>query len=214
MQATQTLDQLRFEKSFKLPAGKVFRRKDLADKHPSVDRELGRYVRSGQVCKAAQGLYYVPKKTPFGQAPPNEDALVARFLDDKHFLVFNPSRYNTLGMGTTQLYNTTVVYNHKRHGKFMLAGFEFDFREKPRFPTANQVTREFLLVDMLNNLAHLAEDSDTVLNAVQTKLSSFDEKRLEKAVTEYASARTRRYFSEWASTQGSSQGSVQSSSHA
>lgn len=214
MQATQNLDQLRFEKSFKLPAGKVFRRKDLADKHPSVDRELGRYVRSGQVCKAAQGLYYVPKKTPFGQAPPDEEALVAKFLDDKHFLVFNPSRYNTLGLGTTQLYNTTVVYNHKRHGKFMLAGFEFDFREKPRFPTANQVTREFLLVDMLNNLAHLAEDSDTVLTAVQAKLSSFDAKRLEKTVTEYASARTRRYFSEWASTQGSSQGSVQSSSHA
>ena len=210
MQAVQTPDQLRFEQSFKLPAGKVFRRKDLADKHPSVDRELGRYVRSGQVCKAAQGLYYVPKKTPFGQAPPDEDALVARFLDDKHFLVFNPSRYNTLGLGTTQLYNTTVVYNHKRHGKFMLAGLEFDFRQKPRFPTASQVTREFLLVDMLNNLAHLAEDSDTVLKAVQTKLSSFDAKRLEKVVTEYASARTRRYFSEWAS----SQGSVQSSSHA
>lgn len=198
MQTTQTSEQSRFEKSFKLPAGKVFRRKDLADKHPSVDRELGRYVRSGLVCKAAQGLYYVPKKTPFGKAPPDEEALVAKFLDDKHFLMFNPSRYNALGLGTTQLYNTTVVYNHKRHGKFMLAGFEFDFREKPRFPTSSQVTREFLLVDMLNNLAHLAEDSDTVLKAVQAKLGSFDEKRLKMAVTEYASARTRRYFSEWA----------------
>lgn len=199
---------------FMFRAGQVFRRKDLAVQHPSIDRELGRYVLEGKVCKAAQGLYYVPKKTPFGEAPPAEGALVAKFLEDDRFLLFNPSSYNSLGLGTTQLYNTTVVYNHKRHGKFMLAGFEFDFREKPRFPTANQVTREFLLVDMLNNLAHLAEDSDTVLNAVQAKLSSFDEKRLEKAVTEYASARTRRYFSEWASTQGSSQGSAQSSSHA
>ena len=198
MPSAQTPDQLRFEQNFKLPAGKVFRRKDLADKHPSVDRELGRYVRSGLVCKAAQGLYYVPKKTPFGQAPPDEDALVAKFLDDKHFLVFNPSRYNTLGLGATQLYNTTVVYNHKRHGKFKLAGFEFDFREKLRFPSASQVTREFLLVDMLNNLAQLAEDTQAVLKAVQAKLSSFDEKRLEKAVTDYASARTRRYLREWA----------------
>ena len=198
MPTAQTPDQLRFEQNFKLPAGKVFRRKDLADKHPSVDRELGRYVRSGLVCKAAQGLYYVPKKTSFGHAPPDEEALVAKFLDDKHFLMFNPSRYNTLGLGTTQLYNTTVVYNHKRHGKFKLAGFEFDFREKPRFPTASQVTREFLLVDMLNNLAHLAEDAQAVLKAVQAKLSSFDEKRLEKAVTDYASARTRRYLREWA----------------
>jgi hypothetical protein len=198
MHAAPTPDQIRFQKSFNLSAGKVFRRKDLADKHPSVDRELGRYVRSGLVCKAAQGLYYVPKTTPFGQAPPDDEALVAKFLDDKRFLVFNPSSYNTLGLGTTQLYNTTVVYNHKRHGKFMLAGFEFDFREKPHFPSASQVNREFLLVDMLNNLAHLAEDTDTVLKAVQAKLSSFDEGRLQQAITDYASARTRRIFSEWA----------------
>jgi len=197
MQATPTPEQLRFQTRFKLSPGKVFRRKDLAGQHPSVDRELGRYVRSGLVCKAAQGLYYVPKTTPFGQAPPDDEALVAKFLDDKRFLVFNPSSYNTLGLGTTQLYNTTVVYNHKRHGKFMLAGFEFDFREKPHFPSADQVTREFLLVDMLNNLAGLAEDTDTVLKAVQAKLSSFDEKRLEKAITDYASARTRRKLREW-----------------
>jgi hypothetical protein len=200
MQALPSPDQKRFEKNFKLPAGKVFRRKDLAQKHPSIDRELGRYVRSGQVCKAAQGLYYVPKNTPFGQAPPDEEELVAKFLDDKHFLVFNPSRYNTLRLGTTQLYNTTVVYNHKRHGKFTLAGFEFDFRQKPRFPTASQITREFLLVDMLNNLVHLAEDSDTVLKSVEAKLGSFDAKRLDKAVREYGSARTRRYFNDWASS--------------
>lgn len=198
MQAAPTPDQLRFQTSFNLSAGQVFRRKDLADKHPSVDRELGRFVRSGLVCKAAQGLYYVPKTTPFGQAPPDEEALVAKFLDDKRFLVFNPSSYNTLGLGTTQLYNTTVVYNHKRHGKFMLAGFEFDFREKPHFPSADQVTREFLLVDMLNNLAQLAEDTDTVLKAVQAKLSSFDKTQLQKAIDDYASARTRRLFNEWA----------------
>ena len=50
----------------------------------------------------------------------------------------------------------------------------------------------------INNLAHLAEDADTVLKAVQAKLSSFDERRLQQAVTDYASARTRRIFSEWA----------------
>lgn len=197
MQTTPPPDPTSFQKRFNLSAGKVFRRKDLADKHPSIDRELGRCVRCGLVQKAAQGLYYVPKTTPFGQVPPDDEALVAKFLDDKRFLVFNPSSYNTLGLGTTQLYNTTVVYNHKRHGKFMLAGFEFEFRQKPHFPSANQVTREFLLVDMLNNLAGLAEDSDVVLKAVQTKRSSFDEDRLQQAITDYASARTRRLFGQW-----------------
>ena len=119
---------------------------------------------------------------------------MAKFLDDKQFLIFNPSSYNSLGLGTTQLYNTTVVYNHKRHGTFKLAGFDFEFREKSRFPTAGQVNREFLLVDMLNNLAQLAEDAPAVLKAVQTKLTSFDAQRLQKAVADYASARTRRFL--------------------
>ncbi len=116
-------------------------------------------MKAGTVRKAAQGLYYVPRRTPFGDAPPSEEALVEKFLDDRHFLMFNPSCDNALGLGTTQLYSKTVVYNHKRHGTFALAGFEFDFRDKPRFPSRKQVNREYLLVDMLNNLTDLAEDA-------------------------------------------------------
>ena len=56
MQATSNPDQSRFQMRFNLSAGKVFRRKDLIDKH--VDRELGRYVRSGVVRKAAQGFLH------------------------------------------------------------------------------------------------------------------------------------------------------------
>ena len=180
-----------------LRAGQVFRRKDLAADLPAVDRELARAVEAGLVRRVAQGLYYVPKKTPFGDAPPREEALVEKFLDDSHFLLFNPSCYNSLGLGTTQLYNTTVVYNHKRHGKFTLAGFDFDFRDKPRFPSRKQVTREYLLVDMLNNLGDLAEDPETLLKAVRASLADFDSRRLEKALADYGSARTRRYFREW-----------------
>ena len=42
---------------------------------------------------------------------------MAAFLRDKDFLVFSPSAYNTLGLGTTQLYNRTLVYNHKPTGR-------------------------------------------------------------------------------------------------
>lgn len=109
------------DRRWKPLTGKVFRRKDLADQLPSVDRELALAVKAGTVRKAAQGLYYVPRRTPFGDVPPSEEALVEKFLDDHHFLMFNPSCYNALGLGTTQLYSKTVVYNHKRHGKFTLA---------------------------------------------------------------------------------------------
>src|SRR6266567_8389334 len=45
-----------------------------------------------------------------------------------------PNAYNSLGVGTTQLYDKTVVYNHKRHGPVSLGGRVFDFRVKPSFP--------------------------------------------------------------------------------
>jgi hypothetical protein len=174
--------------------GKVFRRKDLADQLPSVDRELALAVKAGTVRKAAQGLYYVPRRTPFGDVPPSEEALVEKFLDDNHFLMFNPSCYNALGLGTTQLYSKTIVYNHKRHGQFTLAGLEFDFRDKLRFPSRKQVNREYLLVDMLNNLTDLAEDPETVLSNVRRKVDTFDAGRLEKMLADYGSAWTRRVF--------------------
>ena len=172
-------------------AGRVFRRKDISSQSPSVDCELSRRLQSGQVCKAARGLYYVPKQTPFGPVPPEPNRLLAKFLDAKQFLVFNPSAYNTLGLGTTQLYNRTTVYNHKRHGTLTLAGFEFDFRQKRQFPRAAQVTREFLLVDMLNNIGMLAEDAATVLQRAQAKLTTFDAVQLQAAARQYGTERTR-----------------------
>ena len=210
MQTTANPDQSRFQQRFNLSAGKVFRRKDLADQHPSVDRELGRYVRSGVVRKAAQGLYYVPKRTPFGEAPPDNQALVAKFLDDTRFLVFNPSSYNSLGLGTTQLYNTTVVYNHKRHGQFKLGNRTYDFRVKHRFPKPAQVTPEFLLVDMLNNLAELAEDEMDVLDHAQRKLASFDQKLLRKVLEEYGSVATKRRVGGWLAQQTAQPGQAPS----
>lgn len=199
MPATVSADLSRLGKGAKLHAGKVFRRKDLAVSLPSVDRELGRVLKAGLVRRVAQGLYYVPRHTPFGEAPPSEEELVRSFLDDDHFLLFNPSVYNSLGLGTTQLYPRNVVYNHKRHGTFNLAGFEFDFRDKPCFPPRDQVSREYLLVDMLNNLDQLAEDPDVLLAAVRRKLDTFDTAELEKAQRDYGSARTRRLFRQWMS---------------
>lgn len=179
-----------------LRSGTVFRRRDLASALPAVDRALSDALKAGTVRKARQGLYYVPKKTPFGEAPPSQERLVSKFLEDRDFLLFNPAYYNTLGLGLTQLYNTTVVYNRKRHGKFTLAGLNFDFRDKPRFPKAKQVTREYLLVDLLNNLDELAEDPADVMSKLQHKLGTFDQQRLQQNLKDYGSAKARRYMAQ------------------
>jgi hypothetical protein len=140
--------------------------------------------------KMAQGLYYAPKQSRFVPLPPTEEQVVRGFLRDKDFLVFSQSSYNTVGLGTTQLYNSTLVYNHKRHGVFRVGNRQFNFRVKPRFP--KKLSTEFLYVDLLNNLGDLAEDRDAVLSQARTKLLSFNPSRLQEALDSYGNMATRK----------------------
>ena len=124
-----------------------------------------------------------------------DDQVVEGFLRDKDFLVFSPSAYNAVGLGTTQLYNRTLVYNHKRHGVFKLGNRQFDFRVKPRFP--KKLTPESLYVDLLNNLDELAEDREQVLSQARGKLSSFAPVRLRNAADRFGSVATCKRLREW-----------------
>lgn len=178
-----------------LKPGRVYRREDLARFSTAVDRHLRQLVTSGRLKKLAQGLYHSPKQSAFGLLPPADDLVVESFLRDKDFLVFSPSAYNTVGLSTTQLYNRTLVYNHKRHGIFTLGNRQFDFRIKLRFP--KKLSAEFLFVDLLNNLDELAEDRDAVLHQAHVKWSSFDAARLERAVESYGSVATRKRYRGW-----------------
>ena len=178
-----------------LRPGHVYRREDLVRLSTAVDRHLRELVASGKLRKLAQGLYHAPKSSSFGPLPPDDEQLVGSFLRDKDFLVFSPSAYNAVGVGTTQLYNRTLVYNRKRHGAFKLGNRQFDFRVKPRFP--KKLTPEFLYVDLLNNLDEMSEDREVVLRHARDKLTSFDPARLQRAAQSYGSVATRKRLREW-----------------
>jgi hypothetical protein len=176
----------------RLRPGQVYRRQDLAAWSNAVDRHLKQLVSDGTLTRLAGGLYCLPKKTVFGEAPPEDDKLVESFLKDSRFLLASPNAYNSLGVGTTQLYDRIVVYNHKRHGDFVLGGRKFAFRVKPSFPKA--LTKEFLLVDLVNNLDQLAEAKTDVLERVKARASSLDPRRLQRTVRDYGSVRTKKFF--------------------
>jgi hypothetical protein len=175
-----------------LKPGQVYRREDLARWSTSVDRHLKQLVESGVLKKLAGGLYVYPKDTVFGQAPAKDSDVVSAFLKDDRFLLASPNAYNSLGVGTTQLYDKTVVYNHKRHGDFQLGSRKFAFRVKPRFPKS--LTEEFLLVDLVNNLDQLAEAKREVLERVRERAATTDAQRLRRAVRAYGNERTRKFF--------------------
>jgi hypothetical protein len=158
----------------------------------SVDRHLKQLVESGVLTKLSGGVYAVPKQTAFGKAPAEDRDVVATFLKDDRFLLASPNAYNSLGVGTTQLYDRTVVYNRKRHGDFVLGSRKIAFRVKPDFPRA--LTTEFLLVDLVNNLDQLAEAKSEMLERVKQRASSMDGRRLRRAVRDYGSMRTKKFF--------------------
>lgn len=183
------LDELRMH----LRPGRTYRRADLTQWSKSVDRHLLELVRAGVLKKLRTGMYYCPKQSVFGEVPADDYELVRTFLKDDRFLLTSPNSYNALGLGTTQLYNKRVVYNHKRHGDFVLGGRTYSFRVKHHFPR-RAATEEFLLVDLVNNLGELAEDREVVLARALEKAMSMDQARLKRAVHEFANSATRKLF--------------------
>ena len=169
--------------------GHVYRRSDLEYYSSAIDRHLGILTKDGSLIKLSQGVYYAPKSSKFGLVPPDDVVLVESFLKDSYFLMVKPSVYNTLGLGLTQLYNTTWVYNHKRKGEFKFNGKSFEFKIKSSFP--NQLTKEYLLVDLLNNLDELAEDQNQTIKRVTENLSSFNNEELMRVAQQYGSGRTK-----------------------
>jgi hypothetical protein len=170
--------------------GEVYRRSDLEYFSSAVDRHLSMLTKDGTLFKLSQGLYYAPKKSKFGMVPPNDIDMVERFLKDDSFLLVSPNSYNSLRVGLTQLYNTTWVYNHKRRGEFKFNGKKFLFKLKSGFPKT--LSNEFLVVDLLNNLDELAEDSANVVENFKKNLDRFDANELVKMAKHYGSGATKK----------------------
>ena len=178
-----------------LKPGQVYRRAELEQWSKAVDRHLKQLVKGGVLQKMSQGLYYCLAKASFGEVPPQDEYLVRSFLKSDDFLLTSPNFYNSLGVGTTQMYNTRVVYNHKRHGKFTLGGKVFDFRLKHKFPS--KLTKEFLFVDLLNNMNELAEDRQEVLRRVREKTIQLQDRNVKRAVNSYGGERAKKIFNNW-----------------
>ncbi len=172
-----------------MTVGRVYRRQELEHFASTLDRDLKTLVKSGAVERLAGGLYYRPKRNAFGAVPPSEQELVRAFLKTDDFLVTSHTYFNQLGLGLTQLYNDCVVYNHARKGDFNLGGRRFLFRCPRSYP--RELSKEFLLVDLLNNLKELPENTSNVVENLKKRLSEFDAGKVEENLALYGRARAR-----------------------
>lgn len=172
-----------------MTVGRVYRRQELEQFSSTVDRDLKILVKSGEVRRLAGGLYYRPERNAFGVVPPSERELVRAFLKTDDFLVTSHNHFNNLGLGLTQLYNDYVVYNHARKGEYDLGGRHFRFRCPRAYP--RELSKEFLLVDLLNNLKELPDNTSNVLRNLKMRLSEFDSIKVQEYLALYGKARAR-----------------------
>src|ERR1017187_1849329 len=175
-----------------LRPGGVYRRTDLLRWSNNVDRHLKKLIAGGTLQKVRRGLYYHPRQFEFGEAPADDDDLLRGFLGTNRFVVVSPNAYNQLGLGTTQLYNKRVVYNQHRNGTFMLGNRMFRFKRRSNIP--RQLSAEFLLVDLVNEIGQLAEDQDAVLCRARERAKTMARKKLSRAISRYGKIPARKRF--------------------
>jgi hypothetical protein len=174
--------------------GMVYRREDLAKSSKSIDRDLATLVQEGSLKKLAQGLYYAPKKTAFGDSVPEEKDVIKKYLKGDDFLITSPNYYNSLGLGTTQLYNSKRVYNHKKHEDVKLGNKVYQFRRKSKFP--KQLSSEYLVIDLLNNIKNLEEDEQTLVDNLKSKVQQLNKELLKKNAYRYGSIKAKKIINE------------------
>ena len=175
-----------------LRAGQVYRRADLVGLSTSIDRHLRHLVDEGALKKLRGGIYYKPRKSVFGDVPPRERKVLARFLKSDDFLVMSLNSYNALRLGTTQLYNERLVYNHKRDGHMEMNGQQYFFLKGRKFP--KKVNEAFMLVDLVNNIGLLAEDRNALKKRIAQRTSDLGMKEVCHTAKLYGKAATQKFF--------------------
>ncbi|MBS2023344.1 MAG: hypothetical protein JST92_13105 [Deltaproteobacteria bacterium] len=171
-------------------AGRVYRTRELGKWTANPPRLAKRMVRAGQLVPLAHGLFTAPKKSKFGDVPPTDDALLRAFLDGGPFVFTGPERWNALGLGTTAVFVTPLVYNTKRSGRFTFGKREFHLR-RVAFPATP--TPEWFVVDLFENAGAAGADPEQLARALQAALrhGRFDRRELASMSSRFGTQRTR-----------------------
>lgn len=169
--------------------GRVYRTRELHRWSANAPRLAQRLVRDGQLVQLAHGLFAAPRRSRFGAVPPTDDALLRAFLDDGPFVFTGPEHWNALGLGTTAVFATPLVYNTKRSGRFTFGDRQFLLRRVafPKTPSP-----EWLVVDLFENAEQAAASREKLQEALEAALRAgkFDRAELASMASRYGTRRT------------------------
>lgn len=173
-----------------LSRGNIYRMPELEAITKLNKRALQKLVVDGSLDKITSELYYFPKLSVFGKVPPEDHVILSLYLNHQPFLITTLNHYNGLGIGTTQLYNSTLVYNGQISGKRKVGRKVYHFKKKNDFP--KELTPEYLYVDVVNNLKFLEEDREQVLSRVKLKIGQLENQKFTDILNKYGTEKTKR----------------------
>ena len=158
----------------------------------NLDRDLRELVDAGELWKLWRGTYYRPEHSALGRVPPDYHKMLRAFLRSDDFLIVSPNMYNSLGVGTTQLYNIWLIYNHKRSGRIKVLGQSYHFFTSRRFPRKPNLP--FHYVDLINNLWMLEEDHDAVRRHTANHAFDLGVNKMRRTARAYGKPATIKFF--------------------
>ena len=169
--------------------GRVYRTADLKRWGKNPTRTAERLVSSGKLRRLRHGLYYHPQPSKWGIVPPSRDEVLRAVLSDTPFVVTGSGVWNALGLGSTAVFATPLVYNGKLSGEATIDVFRFAFR-RVRFPAA--VNTEWCVVDLIQNRDMAGLDAPTLRQTLGAALMEgrFDAARLQQMAVEYGTRET------------------------
>lgn len=173
--------------------GQIYRRKELLSVSKSADRVLRDLVEIGRLTKVEPNLYFFPRVSRWGNVPASLEDLVTAFLKTDDYLILTNADYNSLGLGLTQLWNEARVYNKKRHVKLNLGNYNCFF-QRPNNGYPSKLSKEFLLIDLMNNLQEVGEDPNELKERIVVNLYKFDQKKIKHMSSKYGKVGTKYFF--------------------
>ena len=173
----------------KLTAGRVYRTADLERWSANPTRMAERLVATGELRKLRHGLYYRPQMSKWGAVPPAREEVLRAVLKNSPFLVTGSGVWNALGLGSTAVFASPLVYNRRLSGETKIGAFRFAFR-RVRFPVP--ANTEWFVIDLIQNRAMAGLDIETLGQTLRSALRNgrFDALRLQRMAVEYGTRET------------------------
>ncbi len=178
--------------------GRVFRSRDFLKQSSNPTRFASQLVSEGRLKKLQGGLYFVPRTSRWGELPVDLKELLRVWLQGKEgcdWLLTGSPLWNALGLGSTGVAASTLVYNTKRSGSFRLGGHRLQMRKIP-FP--RRPSAEWFVVDYLNHLGQTDGSREDAVVRLRKALEAgrFNSRRLHEMAVDFGRRGTQAVITE------------------